>query len=106
MMSDGSIQTVRATISPVSFTGLISNTRNEWWDSMPRGQVLTGTMNGPLIGAGQADTEVTLQVSGFPVMIHAIDFPVATDSFTGQVVIEVPADPGVVPLVITYTTGP
>ncbi|MGA8832379.1 MAG: hypothetical protein WB554_12290 [Desulfomonilaceae bacterium] len=97
-MSDNSIQTVRGTITPAGFGPTDPNTNNSWGSvaSGSIGQVLTGPMNGVL-----ANSAATFN-QGTGTIYHGIFGEPGQDHFTGQVVFDVPSDPSITPLVITF----
>ncbi len=97
-MSDNSIQSVRGTMIPPSFAATDPHTINDWSSSgmIFLGQVLTGTMN-----AVQANTGSTFN-QGNGTVFHTVFGDPPGDNFIGQVVIDVPNDPSITPIVIDF----
>ena len=99
-MSDNSIQTVRGIITQegIIVPG-VPYTSNPWGTAIDgdfKGQVLTGTMNGAL-----ANSSATLN-QGSGTIYHGIFAEFGIDNFNGQVVFDVPSDPSITPLVISF----
>ncbi|MGO8820182.1 MAG: inverse autotransporter beta domain-containing protein, partial [Desulfomonilaceae bacterium] len=98
-MSDNSIQTVRGTITPPSLAPTTNpSTINAWGNAAfpSYGQSVTGLMNGVLANSGATFNQ------GTGTVYHGIFADGGFDNFNGQVVFDVPGDPSITPLVISF----